>query len=54
MNYGSHSDHDTVEGQMANFRVFDMTSYPMTLDPFKQYTPADADKIHSHLIIGFK
>lgn len=31
--YSSFQDHDTVEGQIQNFRILDNTNYPRTLDP---------------------
>lgn len=33
MVYKSQFDHDVFEGHIGNFRIFDNTNYPKTLDP---------------------
>jgi hypothetical protein len=52
LNYGSYADHDVIDGQLANFRIFDNTNYPNTLNPYKQYTPSD--KVKDNIILEFK
>ena len=52
INYLSYVDHDNLSGHIGNFRIFDNTNYPKTLDPSKQYSTQD--KTYNNLIIGFK
>jgi hypothetical protein len=44
-------DHQTLSGYLGNFRVFDNTCYPNTLDPRVYYTKQM--KPTSQMIIGF-
>lgn len=33
--YHMHYDHDFMSGDFGNARIFDLTNYPMTIDPAK-------------------
>ena len=37
MTYDSLFDHDVFDGNIGNFRIFDNTNYPKTLDPHRSF-----------------
>lgn len=50
--YDSFQDHDKLTGKLGNFRVYDNTNYPRTLDPYKNYS--QMENTPQNQIIGFK
>lgn len=41
INYTMFFDHDMYQGSMGDFKIFDHTNYPNTLDPTREYTKQD-------------